>query len=258
MYMLGLKLRHCKLKNWKVIHMGFGDSGLFSLRSILSEMGVINGNIVGSNRNAYKASTYSYGGGVINGSLQTPDQSLITSHTSIDFSQGEIVGTGQQTDFAIAGEGFFLLQQIQDVGGPNSANLLTRDGSFQFTDVPALGGRVLTTNNGLAVLRDNGAGSFDAILESDFKNNGFRPSIVMPSNGVDSLIFSNKGSSVYEFTGGVIKGDGVLHQSSIETSNADIKEGLLAMQASSKKFAAMACQLKNEQTNLEVVLGLIK
>jgi flagellar basal body rod protein FlgG len=240
--------------------MSFGDSGLLSLRSIIAELGLINGNLAGSNRVGYKASTYSYGGsgaGVSNGSLQTPDQSLITSHTGIDFSQGQAVSTNQQTDFAISGEGFFLLQQVQDVGSAQP-NLLTRDGSFKFTDVPALGGRILTTNNGLAVLRDNGGGSYGAILESDFKNNNFRPAVVSPDNGLDSLAFSNKGATVFEFSGSVSKADGVLQQGFLETANVDMKESLVDMSLNQKKFAAMATQLKVENANADIVLGLIK
>ena len=239
--------------------MSFGDS-IGNLRAVSNELSVINSNIVGANRIAYKKSDYSYGGGgarQINDQTQIPDANLTTSNTSIDFGQGTIVNTGNPTDFAINGEGFFLLQQIQDVG-INQPNLLSRDGSFKFSNVPALGGNILTTNNGLVVLKDNGFGSYVPITRNDFDNNNFRPSVVNPNISEDSLKFSNKGSTVFEFDGTVSPADGLLVEGSLETSNSDLAGSIAAMSLNSKKFEAMAAQLKVEQNNLDTIIGLFK
>jgi len=241
--------------------MGIGSEGLFNLKAVLGEFGVLNGNLAGTNRTAYKGSSLYYGGsgsGVTNGSLQTPDSVLVASHTAIDFSQGEIVPSGEQTHFAISGEGFFAVQQAQDVG-VNAPNLLTRDGEFRFTQVSGLG-EVLTNRNGLVVLRDtsgNGSGPFAAITRTDFNNN-LRPSVLSPVSPLDSLKFSQNGSTVFEFSGGLTSGDGVLRQGSLETANVQTQESLVAMSLAQKKFAAFAAQLKSDQTNLDTVIGLIK
>lgn len=242
--------------------MGIGSEGLFNLKSILNEFGILNGNLTGTNRTGYKGSDHYYGGGggaSVNGSLQYPDSVLVSSHTAIDFSQGEIIPTNEPTHFAISGEGFFLLQQAQDVG-VNPPELLTRDGEFRFTNVTGLG-EVLTNHNGLVVLRDTsgtGAGPFAAITKADFTNNNFRPSIVSPVAPLDSLKFSKNGATVFEFTGGVTAGSGVLREGSLETANVQTQESLAAMSLNQKKFAAFAAQLKAEQTNLDVVINLIK
>lgn len=240
--------------------MAFGDS-INNLRAVNNEFSVINSNLVGVNRTAYKKTDISYGGNgakQINENAQTPDTNLTTASTSVNFGQGNIVNTGNPTDFAINGDGFFLLQQIQDVG-VNPPDLLSRDGSFKFSDVPALGGNILTTNNGLVVLRDNGFGAYVPITRNDFDNNNFRPSIVNPNVSEDSLTFSKKGSTVFEFDGTVSPATGDLVESSLEASNSSMAESLAAMSYNTKKFEAMAAQFKVEQSNLDTIInGLFK
>lgn len=238
--------------------MAFNDI-LGSLRAVNNEFSVINSNLVGSNKTAYKKTNHNYGGGgakQINDQTQIPDANLTTSNTSIDFTQGSLVNTGNKTDFGINGDGFFLLQQIQDVG-LNNPNLVSRDGSFKFSNIPALGGNILTTNNGLVVLRDNGLGSYVPITRNDFDNN-IMPSLVNPDVSLESMSFSNKGSSVFEFDGSVSPADGLLIQGSLEASNSNMTESMVAMSQNSKKFEAMASQLKVEQNNLDTIIGLFK
>ena len=245
--------------------MGFGE-GMVNLRSLLSELSTLNGNLVGSVRTGYKQSGVSFGDGgasnQVSNSLQYPDANLTVNHTSLDFGQGNITSTGGKTDFAISGQGFFLVQQIQDVVAGTQPNLLTRDGELHFADIPALGGQVLMTHSGLAVLRDSsgtGAGPYTPILKSDFDNNNFRPSIVMPNDTLDSLKFSNKGATVFEFQNGFgLAPDARLVEQSLESSNSDLAQSLTAMSLHTKKFAAMAAELKIEQTNLQTVIDLIK
>lgn len=238
--------------------MGYLD-GINNLRAVNSEAAVINSNLVGVNRTAYKKSNYDYGGSgahQINDSVQIPDNNLTTKNTSIDFDQGDIVSTGENTHFAIRGEGFFLLQQIQDVG-VNPPNLLSRDGTFHFANIPALGGNVLTTNNGLVALRDNGLGAYVPITQADFNNN-LLPSLVNPDGGLQSMKFSKNGATVFEFTGTISAANGDLVQGSLEASNSDMKESMVAMSLNSKRFQAMAAQIKVEQNNLDSIFGLFK
>lgn len=239
--------------------MGYMD-GINNLRAVNNEFSVINSNLVGVNKTGYKKTDHNYGGSgahQINDHVQIPDNNLNTQSTSVDFGQGSIVNSNEQTHFAINGQGFFLLQQIQDVG-VNAPNLLSRDGTFRFANIPALGGNVLTTNNGLVALRDNGMGSFVPITQADFENNNFRPSLVTPNSGSDSLKFSKNGSTIFEFTGGVSLADGYLVQGALEASNSNMSESMVAMSLNSKKFEAMAAQLKVEQNNLDTILGIFK
>jgi flagellar basal body rod protein FlgG len=240
--------------------MNFGQ-GLQSLRSVGNEINMINANLNGSNIVGYKQNNNYYGGSgaKVNGAYQTPDTSLINAYSELNFSQGQLNYTGEKTDLAINGEGFFLLQQVQDVGVANP-NLVTRDGNFRFLDVPSLGGNVLGTANGLVVLRDSsgtGAGPYVPITKNNFQN-GLLPSVVKPENGNEQLKFSNKGSSVYTFDDNVVLADGDIVQGSLEASNVSAQESLAALSMAQKKFQAMATQIKNENTLLDIVTNLIR
>lgn len=97
-----------------------GISGIASLKAVNEWIGVINSNLGGTNRTAYKGTKVSFGGGVTNilrdprlekSGVQTPSSSLNIDYTSIDFSQGTIVTDGEETPFAINGEGFFVVME---------------------------------------------------------------------------------------------------------------------------------------------------
>lgn len=66
-------------------------------------------------------------------------QSPVVQRQWTDFSQGTLVPTGNPTDFALSGNGFFV------ISGPNGP-LYTRSGNFQITN-----GGNLTTSEGYAV-----------------------------------------------------------------------------------------------------------
>src|SRR6187549_3280372 len=93
-----------------------GLAGMVSLRAVNEWIGVINSNLGGSNRTAYKSTKVSFGGGVAqvqrdpraeaNG-IQIPDSTLTIQNTRIDFSQGTVIQDGELTHVAIAGDGFF-------------------------------------------------------------------------------------------------------------------------------------------------------
>lgn len=236
--------------------------GVQNLSAVLNELSVLNGNLAGSVRTGYKSSNHSYGGTgstQISSNLQTPDTNLTTSHTSLDFSQGNITQTGEKTDLAINGNGFFAVQQPQDVGLV-TPNLLTRDGNFHFADIAGLGS-VLTTYNGLVALKDSsgtGAGPFSPITQANFFNNNERPSILEPNGSVDTLKFSKNGSTVFDNQSGLKTADGLLVEGALESSNTDLASTMAAMSLNTKKFQAMATQIKVEQSNIDTVLGLLK
>jgi flagellar basal body rod protein FlgG len=81
----------------------------------------------------------------------TPASFLIpVANTSTSFQQGELRPSGQSTDFAIDGPGFFEIQL------PNGDKAYTRDGEFQLN---AKG--QLTTKQGCPVLGNSGPIQFD-------------------------------------------------------------------------------------------------
>ncbi|MBC7476158.1 MAG: flagellar hook basal-body protein [Candidatus Sericytochromatia bacterium] len=147
---------------------------MVSLRAVNEWIGVINSNLGGSNRTAYKATRVSFGGGVAqierdprqeaNG-VQIPDSTLTIQNTRIDFSQGTIIQDGELTHLGISGDGFFAVT----TAGPGtftSGTLLdtrndifyTRDGEFRWTVFkgPSVTKTVLTTAGGLTVLASDG------------------------------------------------------------------------------------------------------
>jgi flagellar basal-body rod protein FlgG len=72
------------------------------------------------------------------------------ARTSTSFQQGELRPTGDSTDFAIDGPGFFEVQL------PNGDKAYTRDGEFQLNSKG-----LLTTKQGYAVLGNSGPIQFD-------------------------------------------------------------------------------------------------
>lgn len=173
-----------------------GMAGMVSLRAVNEWIGVINSNLGGSNRTAYKATRVSFGGGVAqvvrdprqdSNGIQIPDSTLVIQHTRLDFSQGTIIQDGELTHLAISGDGFFAVFNGNDpaIGYSNNGSLLaadqintpltlaqvngaykdsiffTRDGDFRWT-VFGTGQTILTTAAGFTVLGWNGTG-FEAI-----------------------------------------------------------------------------------------------
>jgi flagellar hook protein FlgE len=109
---------------------------------------VINANINGGVRTAFKSSRLKFSGSNVDvtraGSstslpLQFPEPGLTTANTVIDFSQGAITASTENTHLAIQGEGFFLLASPdaidpvvgQTVYSATAEFLVTRDGEFR-------------------------------------------------------------------------------------------------------------------------------
>jgi len=81
----------------------------------------------------------------------------------------------------------------------------------------------------------------------------------MPDSPLDSLKFAGFDSTVFDLNGSTFSaGTGILKQSYLESSNVDIAQSLTALSYAKKKFEAMAAQLKEEQSRLDIVINLIK
>jgi flagellar hook protein FlgE len=119
-----------------------------SLKAVDAWIDVINANINGGVRTAFKSSRLKFAGSNVDVSragtttslpLQFPEPGLQTANTVIDFSQGAITASTENTHLAIQGEGFFLVASPDMINTANgrtipsaSAKLyLTRDGEFR-------------------------------------------------------------------------------------------------------------------------------
>ncbi len=132
-----------------------GIAGAVSLGSINQWISVINTNLTNSKKIGYKETKLSFTSGQVSstGTTQSvgkivdvtfPSASLEVAKTQIlDYVQGNITPTGNITDFALNGQGYFV---VEDKFGEKYA---TRDGQFNFdTDgylVTLEGLRVLTS-----------------------------------------------------------------------------------------------------------------
>jgi flagellar hook protein FlgE len=130
-------------------------STIQSLEAVDAWIDVINANINGGVRTAFKSSRLKFGGSntdvILSGTttslpLQMPEPGLATSNTVIDFNQGAVTASTETTHLAIQGDGFFLLaspdaMDINGTGGdgisgdtvysPTARFLVTRDGEFR-------------------------------------------------------------------------------------------------------------------------------
>jgi flagellar hook protein FlgE len=127
-------------------------STIQSLKAVDAWIDVINANINGGVRTGFKSSRLKFGGSNVDiqraGTstslpLQLPEAGLQTANTVIDFSQGAITASTENTHLAIQGDGFFLVASPDminttagvnlgmTVASPNAKMYLTRDGEFR-------------------------------------------------------------------------------------------------------------------------------
>ena len=112
-------------------------AAIYSLKSAQDWISTLNSNMAGSTRTAYKNSKVIFGGagssvarspsGAVQG-LQYPETRLISKDTNIDFGQGAIVASSEDTHFAVQGNGFFM---VTDKAGKY---YYTRDGEFHLNE----------------------------------------------------------------------------------------------------------------------------
>ncbi len=98
-------------------------------------------------------------------SQNTPGIGVQTKNLDTNFSQGDLIATGNPLDAAIQGDGFFVVSS-------NGQQQYTRDGSFQLSSTG-----VLQTSSGAPVLgyADNANGALNASLQPITVNTGAVP-----------------------------------------------------------------------------------
>jgi flagellar hook protein FlgE len=124
-------------------------STIQSLKAVDAWIDVINSNINGGVRTAFKASRLKFAGSNTNVDrpgnstslpLQFPEPSLVTQNTIIDFTQGAVTASTENSHLAIQGTGWFTVIDAGSVtastGAVNAFSattkvFLTRDGEFR-------------------------------------------------------------------------------------------------------------------------------
>ncbi len=193
-----------------------------SLHAIDDWLATCQANVSGSVRVAFKESVLTYKGSntIITRAPNNfaagemiGEQTLVTGDTQVNWKQGELVATSEDTHFGIQGDGFFIVTDPATtnygvgplyfagnttVAGSQKA-YLTRDGEFHWQTVLNSAGvnigtlftgvvdeQVLCTKEGLVVVGDYGGNSDDwhaAITKTAFYDNinPEKPSVVQPS-----------------------------------------------------------------------------
>ena len=253
--------------------MGSFDQGLagaVSLKAVNEWIGIINSNLGGSNRTAYKATRVSFGGGVAqvyrdpraeaNG-VMVPDSTLKVDNTRIDYSQGTIIQDGELTHIAISGDAFFGVSD-------GVTTFYTRDGSFRWSVLN--GATILTTAGGLTVLPVGAAiggniariGTGATFAVSVTSVNGATSCIaVFRFANNQALKFSKYGSTVFDSVNAGPAApvtDVELIQSGLESSNAALNDTLPELSLAQKLFSAVSKIINVHNTNLDTVVNLIR
>lgn len=133
--------------------LGTLTSGVSALKTFSKSLDVIGNNIANVNTTAYKGASTKFAdtfSNTLRAASATDAAAQIGTGVQVsgidtNFAQGSLTSTGNVSDLAISGNGYFLLQ---DASG---ANYVTRDGSFHFDS----SGNLLNAQN-LAVLDSTG------------------------------------------------------------------------------------------------------
>ncbi|MFN4150238.1 MAG: flagellar hook-basal body complex protein [Candidatus Sericytochromatia bacterium] len=216
-------------------------AGINSLQAMNQWISVIDTNITNSKRTGYKETRVSFASsspdnigiqfGTLNRLMQVPSSILQVSKTQIlDSKQGMLTPTDTNTDFALSGKGYFV---VEDEHGRRYA---TRDGEFNFNSdgylVTAQGLKVLSTgqdyirvpsseafnvnSNGASVSPDNrSVGAVNTYSQSLYGN---RKLMVVQMPNPDRLYYSKYGFTTFEL-GDYIPVD-------IENNFSDVVDGL--------------------------------
>ncbi|PKL76073.1 MAG: hypothetical protein CVV27_12145 [Candidatus Melainabacteria bacterium HGW-Melainabacteria-1] len=186
--------------------MSLSHIGVNSLLATNQWIGLINSNLQSASRTGYKTSRISFADGLgvnsVSNQLTLPPSTLSVQATTIEWGQGSIVNSTDQTHFAIQGEGFFVLHN------PNSGKYyLSRDGEFHWTQdgylVNSAGLRVISSGQDYVRL---GKGDASDIFSPDgysreLLRHGDKSILLLDVLNRDNLRMSQYGSTVFELDG---------------------------------------------------------
>lgn len=174
-----------------------------------------------------------------------------------NFDQGTITKTGVKTDFAIQGEGFFVVQRQTGAG---ATNYYTRDGHFVIDGagylVTTSGDRVMSMQNGGLSPIYVGNASISASSDGSFQLNGINSGklavVTFPGNGEGGY------AGVSEFAYNLFEGENpqlinnprIAHEA-LEGSNVSVVEETNNMMSVMRRFESNTMVLKTLDQSLE-------
>lgn len=185
--------------------MALNQVGVNSLLAVNQWIGLINSNLQGASRTAYKTSRISFSDGLGINSVTSdkllPPATMTVQATTIEWDQGTIINSTSQTHFAIQGEGFFVLHD------PNSGKYyLTRDGEFHWSNgylVNSSGLRVVSS--GQDYIRRSNDDASDIFspdgYSRDLAHYGDKSFLLIDVLNRNNLRMSQYGSTVFELDG---------------------------------------------------------
>jgi len=163
-----------------------------------------------------------------------PTQMPVVEKSWTDYSQGNLKQTANQTDFAIAGNGFFT------VTGP-SGTLYTRNGAFQLSPTGNLvttEGYPLQGSDGKPVQIDPRQ-TLQMTAQGDLQQSGQTISKLLPVSFTNMSELSKQGSSYFRFAGpptSIAPATGLVHQGKLEESNVGNAESAVRLVTVMRQF----------------------
>lgn len=188
--------------------MSLSQVGVNSLLAVNQWIGMINSNLISASRTGYKTSRISFSDGlgvnsVSGDDLFIPPSTLSVQATTIEWGQGSVINSDQQTHFAIQGEGFFVLHDKA-----SNKYFLSRDGEFHWGNegflVNSAGLRVVSNGHDYVRMGTGDDDYFDgdnvSVELNRFGNKSF---LLLDVLNRDNLRMSQYGSTVFELDGAV-------------------------------------------------------
>lgn len=255
-------------------------AGVSGMKGFQTKLDVIGNNIANVNTIGYKKSTINFQDLLsqnMSSSGANPMQVGLGSTTgaiNVNHNPGSSMTTGVGTDVAIMGDGFFIVQDPDDVGTPNG-QFLTRAGNFTVTKegnlVNPQGYNVMGFTNTAAPGADFAAGVFEPIVidpdvYDSFSINRAGEVIGREADGTETILYamgisnpenptglSKFGGSLYEMTGGASRNG--INPQTVTGANTSVASGMLEMSnvELTEEFTEMIIAQRGFQANSRTI-----
>ena len=252
--------------------MGTTESVLQSLRAVDAWIDVINANVGGGVRTAYKTSRLKFAGSNANvlkaGTsqalpLQMPESSLMVAETHTDFTQGAITSGNENCHLAIQGQGFFVLNKQSGLGN----DYFTRDGEFHLDKqgylVHSSGLYLFDALSNELVWDDSFGGSPPLVTDnllSVFTAQGGLNLVIIPD--IQMMEYTRFGATVFNYplpnTQTGTTADSHILSKSLEASNASMTQSVPELSLAQKLFSALTKVIQTSQTDTDAVINLVR
>lgn len=179
---------------------------------------------------------------------------VMPGYTNIDFTQGQIVETGNSLDLAIEGNGFFTL----DFGNGNV--MYTRDGGFSLDAngmiVNSGGGHLMGKNLTTGRIEPiNAAGGKVSVLDDGTVRIGQREEYSLDiASFANNTVLTKHGKNMYTASASPVKaplGQYAIRQGALENSNTDIANEMVNMIINLRSYQANQRMLQTQNETLD-------